>query len=173
MDSHKIITSDTKRIPDSLDYENTRMPCTYCNNAFHTVHECEHPDSVKLYSAVVIELKYGAFEFWNLYKRLNQYTIGELQMVMVTLCVSAPIDYDKATLIARIIEGNFNYETSLNNVTDTEVIACATDIAFLMIKRTLADTTEEEMKICNKLLSIDVENLIFKTTKHIFPNSET
>jgi len=143
------------------------MPCTYCNNEYHTVHECEHPDSVTFYAEIAFKLKHNAYDFWELYQILEPLTIGQLQMVMVSL--NGPIDMDKNTLIACIIELNFEYEIARDDVTDKNAITCAVDRAFLLTKRTLKNTTEDELEMCNKLLRIGVGKLITETAEQILP----
>ena len=143
------------------------MSCTYCNNNFHTVLECEHPDSVPFYAEFALKLKKNAYDFWELYQILEPLTLGQLQMIMVSL--NGPIDMDKSTLIACIIELNFEYETGMNDVTDKNAITCAVDRAFLLTKRTLKNTTEDEIEMCNKLLRIGVGKLITDTAEQFIP----
>lgn len=143
------------------------MSCTYCNDAYHTVQECEHPDSVLFYAHIAQKLKKNAYDFWELYQMLDPLTVGEVEMVMVSL--GGPIDMNKSTLIARIIQLNFEYELARNDFTDANAITCIVSRAVLLIKRTLKDSTKEEVEMYNQLLQIRVGNLVTETTEQIIP----
>ena len=143
------------------------MPCTYCNNAFHTVADCDHPDSVILCANIFLKLNHNMFDFWEQYKILEPLTIGQLQIIMVTL--EGPIDLDPHILIASIICLSFQYELNKNELTDKDAITCAVNRVVLSVKRTLPDTTEIEADMCNRLLRVDVNVLIADTTRKILP----
>jgi len=143
------------------------MSCTYCNNKYHSVQECEHPDSVPFYAQIAPKLKKYAYDFWELYKLLEPLTVGQIEMIMVSL--GGPIDVNKLTLIICIIELNFEYELAKNDFTDANAITCAVIRALLLVKLSLKNTATKEREICRNLLTIRVGNLVTETADKIVP----
>lgn len=143
------------------------MSCTYCDSVSHTVADCDCPTSIILCRTVLPKLKEHLFDFWEQYKILTQLSVPELQIIMKTL--DAPVNFEKPTLIAIIIELNIYYELDKNEVTDKNVLTAIVNRVWLLVKQMLPDTTEEESIICTKLLAIDVRNLITDTTQEILP----
>lgn len=143
------------------------MPCAYCDSVSHTVADCDSPTSLVLCRTVLPKLKDNLFDFWEQYKILTRLSVPELQIIMKTL--DAPVNFVKSSLIICIIELNFYYELDKNMVTEKMALTAIVNRVWLLIKKTLPDTTEEESEICDGLLAIDVRNLIMDTTQEIMP----